>query len=74
MRIATVLVVFLLSSSLSFALVPGNCEIVVLIDERVPAGRHETVLDGSELASGVYLVRMEAGGTVQGLRKVVLLR
>ena len=37
-------------------------------------GRHEAVLDGGRLASGVYLVRLEAEGVVRATQKVVLLR
>lgn len=49
-------------------------EIATLVNGQVAAGRHEAVLDGTAMTSGVYLVRMEAEGDVQGLRKVVLLR
>ncbi|PAP75964.1 malectin domain-containing carbohydrate-binding protein [Rubrivirga marina] len=39
-------------------------EVAVLVDGVVEAGRHEAVLDGSGLAAGVYLVRLEADGRV----------
>jgi len=38
------------------------------------AGSHEAVLDGSGLASGIYLVRLEAEGVVRASQKVLLLR
>ncbi|MAQ94867.1 MAG: hypothetical protein CMM84_15225 [Rhodothermaceae bacterium] len=37
-------------------------EVAVLADGEVAAGRHETLLDGTALAAGVYVVRLEAGG------------
>ncbi|MCH7638617.1 MAG: T9SS type A sorting domain-containing protein [Bacteroidetes bacterium] len=49
-------------------------EVAVLVDGQVAAGRHEVVLDGSNLASGVYLIRMESAGNVQASMKVLLLR
>ncbi len=44
-----------------------------LVDEVQQAGYHEATLDGSSLASGVYLYRIEAGDVVQ-TRTLVLLR
>jgi hypothetical protein len=38
-----------------------------------PAGVHEMTFDGSDLASGIYLVRLQAGDFV-GLQKMVLLK
>jgi len=38
-----------------------------------PAGRHEVVVDGSRLASGVYFLRLETGTHVQ-IRKLLLLK
>ena len=35
---------------------------------------HEAMLDGGHLASGVYLVRLEAEGVVHATQKVLLLR
>ncbi len=40
-------------------------EVAVLVDSEVAAGRHAAVLDGSGLPSGVYLVRLTAGGVMQ---------
>ena len=39
----------------------------------VPAGRHETIVDAAELASGVYLLRLQAG-TETRTHAVTLLR
>ncbi len=49
-----------------------------LLQESRPAGRHEVVWDGLDgngrrVASGVYVLRLEAG-TIRDLRKVVLLK
>ena len=49
-------------------------EVVTLLDGQVAAGRHEAVLDSGHLASGVYLVRLEAEGVVRASQKVLLLR
>ncbi|RJP81326.1 MAG: T9SS C-terminal target domain-containing protein [Candidatus Zixiibacteriota bacterium] len=48
-------------------------EVRTLVDGWKEAGAHEVTLDGTGLASGVYLVRMEAGDFVQ-TRKVILLK
>ena len=48
-------------------------EVAVLIDGAMPAGRHEAVFDGRGLASGVYLVRLQAGGEVF-TRKMMLMK
>ena len=49
-------------------------EVAILLNRQVAAGRHEAVLDGGYLASGVYLVRLEAEGVVRASQKVLLLR
>ncbi|RLC56570.1 MAG: hypothetical protein DRI30_05640, partial [Chloroflexi bacterium] len=49
-------------------------DVAVLLNGQVAAGRHEAVLDGGRLASGVYLIRLEAGGVVHTRQKVLLLR
>ena len=36
-------------------------EVKTLIDERRPAGSHETIIDAADFASGVYFVRLQAG-------------
>jgi len=40
-------------------------EVSVLVNERRDAGIHEVKFDGSNLASGVYLYRLQAGNFVQ---------
>jgi len=48
-------------------------EVSVLVNERKDAGLHEVRFDGSGLASGVYLYRLQAGTYIQ-TRKLLLLR
>ncbi len=48
-------------------------EVSVLVNERREAGVHEARFDGSGLASGVYLYRMQSGDFVQ-TRQLVLVR
>lgn len=48
-------------------------EVSVLVNERRDAGVHEVKFDGSNLASGVYFYRLQAGDFVQS-RKLVLLK
>ncbi len=48
-------------------------EVARLLDGGLPAGRHEATLDGRDLPSGVYLVRLVAGGATQ-TRRLTLLR
>jgi hypothetical protein len=42
-----------------------GCEVSVLVNERREAGHHEVKFDGSKLASGVYLYRIQAGSYVE---------
>lgn len=49
-------------------------EVTTLVNGEVTAGRHEAVLNGSQLASGVYLILLQADGAIQTTRKVLLLR
>ena len=48
-------------------------EVSVLVNEKRDAGVHEVKFDGSNLASGVYFYRIQAGSFVQS-KKFVLLR
>jgi hypothetical protein len=48
-------------------------EIVTLVDQAKEAGVYEVKFDGSNLPSGIYLYRMEAGPTVS-TKKLVLLK
>ncbi len=45
----------------------------VLVDAVLPAGRHSVPFDGSGFASGVYIYRLESGGTVLQ-RKMMLVK
>ncbi len=47
-------------------------EVAVLAEGEVAAGSHRAVLDGSRLASGVYLVVLEADGQRQSTRALLL--
>jgi surface protein len=47
-------------------------QVAVLVDGTMPAGRHRVTFDASGLASGVYLVRLEAGGEVFTRRMTLL--
>lgn len=40
-------------------------EIAMLVDGEQPAGSHEVVFDGADLATGTYVVRFEAAGEEQ---------
>ncbi len=40
------------------------------VDEVLPAGRHHLTFDGTGLAPGVYVARVEAGGRVRSVRLV----
>lgn len=48
-------------------------EVKLLMDEMQTEGEHRVSFDGSDLSSGVYLCRMQAGAFMQ-TRKIVLLR
>jgi len=43
-------------------------EVVVLADGHFGAGTHTAIFDGAGLASGIYMVRLQAGGTVRTVR------
>jgi glucuronoarabinoxylan endo-1,4-beta-xylanase len=48
-------------------------EVAVLANERKMPGTYEVTFDGSNLASGVYLYRLQSGSLVQ-TRKLLLLK
>jgi len=48
-------------------------EVSMLVNEKRDAGVHEVRVDGSSLASGVYLYRLQAGDFLQTC-KLLLLR
>jgi hypothetical protein len=48
-------------------------EVAVLLNAELDAGQHEVIFDSRRLPSGSYLVRMEAGGSVQ-TRRVTFVR
>ena len=48
-------------------------EIATIIQDKLPAGNYTYQVDSSDLASGLYLYRIEAG-EFQQVRKMVLLR
>lgn len=48
-------------------------EVRVLVDGARPAGWHEAVFDAGDLASGMYLLRIEMGGTAV-IRRMLLLK
>jgi len=47
-------------------------EVFVLVNERRNAGVHEVKFDGSNLASGVYFYRIQAGDFTQTKRLLLL--
>jgi hypothetical protein len=47
-------------------------QVSVLVNERRDAGVHEVKFDGSNLASGVYFYRLQAGDFVQSKRLLIL--
>jgi hypothetical protein len=47
-------------------------EVSVLVNERRDAGVHEVKFDGSNLASGVYVYRLQAGDVTQTKRLMLL--
>jgi len=47
-------------------------EVARLVEGTLPAGRHEAMFEATQLPSGVYLYRLEAGGFVQTRRMLLL--
>jgi hypothetical protein len=50
----------------------GN-EVVTLVDEFREAGRYEVTFDASQLASGIYLYKLQASSFVE-TKKMILLK
>lgn len=48
-------------------------EVVVLVNEKKAPGSYEVTFDGSHLASGVYLYRLQAGDFVS-TKKMLLVK
>jgi hypothetical protein len=48
-------------------------ETATLFNEEKPAGSYEVQFDGSELASGIYFYKMQAGSFNQ-VRKMILIK
>ena len=48
-------------------------EVSVLVEGPLSAGVHEVVFEASHLPTGVYLIRLEAAGTVQ-IQRVTLMK
>jgi hypothetical protein len=48
-------------------------EVLSLVEDNMPAGYHETIVDGSKLSSGIYFYRLDAGSFTQ-VRKLVVLK
>ena len=46
--------------------------VATLVDTEQPAGRHRAVFDANRVASGVYVYRLEVGGTLFSNRMVVV--
>jgi len=48
-------------------------EVATLVNDKLPAGNHEYQFDGTHLASGIYLYRLEAGPYRQ-VKKMILIK
>ena len=48
-------------------------EVATLVNEEMKPGRYQRTFDGTGLASGLYVYRLQAGGSTQS-RKLLLLR
>ena len=48
-------------------------EVETLVDRAMAAGVHEVTFEASQLPTGMYLIRMEAAGTVQ-IQRVTLMK
>jgi len=41
--------------------------VTTLVDEQLPIGQHEAVWDGSDVSSGVYLIRLSFGNLIRNI-------
>lgn len=48
-------------------------EVAVLVNEKLSPGRYKTEFNGSNFASGVYFIRMEAGD-FREIKKMILIK
>jgi hypothetical protein len=48
-------------------------EVATLVDQKIIAGEHQVIFDGSSLASGIYFARLESS-TATKIQKLVLLK
>ena len=48
-------------------------QVADVVNQVMPAGYHQVVFDGSKLASGLYIYRIEAGNFVQ-VKKMMMLK
>lgn len=58
--------------TVKFLTIQGE-EVATLVEEKLPAGKHQRVWEAKGLASGVYLYRLEAGEFAQ-VKKLILLQ
>lgn len=61
------------SVSLKIFDILGN-EIVTLVNETKDAGEYEVKFDASDLSSGIYFYKIEAGGNFRDVKKMTLLK
>jgi Secretion system C-terminal sorting domain len=47
-------------------------EITVLVNGKQPAGRHQIEFDASDLASGIYLYRLQVGSFVESIKMILI--
>jgi hypothetical protein len=48
-------------------------EVATLVDGQIEPGRYQATFDGSRYASGMYIVRLAAGGKTE-IRKMLLMK
>lgn len=47
-------------------------EVAVLVNEEQPAGRHQILWNAQNIASGMYVYRMQAGGFFKNMKLIFL--